>query len=59
MEWVKENAGWDLKNFLLVQLRTEPDNGVRKRIKHIKENSYVISYTDLALLSIKLILKIV
>ncbi len=44
MEWVKENAGWDLKNFLLIQLRTEPDNGVRKRIKHIKENSYVISY---------------
>ena len=44
IEWVKEHAGWDLKNFLLIQLRTEPDNRARKRIKKINQNSYVISY---------------
>ena len=32
IDWVAEHAGWDLRNFLLVQLRTDPTDGQRKRI---------------------------
>jgi len=44
MEWIKKYAGWNLKNFLLIQLRSDPDNGARKRIQQIHENLYSISY---------------
>ena len=32
IDWVRDRAGWDLKNFLLVQLRTDPTHAERKRI---------------------------
>ncbi len=32
IEWVRQQAGWDLKNFLQVQLRTDPTHAERKRI---------------------------
>ncbi len=33
IDWVSAQAGWDLKNFLAVQLRSEPTQGERKRIE--------------------------
>lgn len=33
IEWVAAHAGWDLKNFLAVQLRSEPTQNERKRIE--------------------------
>ena len=32
IEWVAQHAGWDLRNFLEVQLRSDPTDGKRKRI---------------------------
>ena len=32
IEWVGVHAGWDLLNFLKVQLRTDPTDAKRKRI---------------------------
>jgi tRNA-Thr(GGU) m(6)t(6)A37 methyltransferase TsaA len=32
IEWIAEHAGWDLLNFLQVQLRTDPEDKRRKRI---------------------------
>lgn len=33
IDWVAAHAGWDLKNFLAVQLRSEPTENERKRIE--------------------------
>lgn len=35
IDWVREHAGWDLLNFLQVQLRTDPTDGRRKRIERL------------------------
>jgi tRNA (adenine37-N6)-methyltransferase len=32
IDWVADNAGWDLVNFLQVQLRTDPTDARRKRV---------------------------
>ena len=43
IDWVRQQAGWDLKNFLQVQLRTDPTHAERKRIVS-HDDSYRIAF---------------
>ena len=43
IDWVREHAGWDLLNFLQVQLRTDPTDGRRKRIERL-DTGYRIAF---------------
>ena len=43
LEWVAVHAGWDLINFLKVQLRTDPTDAKRKRIVEV-DGAYRIAF---------------
>ncbi|MGY8827021.1 MAG: tRNA (N6-threonylcarbamoyladenosine(37)-N6)-methyltransferase TrmO [Candidatus Latescibacterota bacterium] len=43
VDWVAAHAGWDLKNFLAVQLRSEPTQNERKRIE-VYDDFYRIAF---------------